>query len=90
MALVRERYADFGPTLARGKLIEPHWISVAKETLRQWMAKAGIWVSRRERKNRFSSHADLMFGIRDGSTANAHPKRGRKPERALTKQPAAG
>lgn len=50
MALVRERYADFGPTLARDKLIEPHWISVAKETLRQWMAEAGIWVSRRERK----------------------------------------
>jgi hypothetical protein len=50
--LIRERYLDFGPTLAREKLIELHNISVAKETLRQWMTEAGIWVSRRERKKR--------------------------------------
>lgn len=29
--LIRERYLDFGPTLAREKLIELHQISVAKE-----------------------------------------------------------
>ncbi|MFB2603172.1 ISNCY-like element ISRel10 family transposase, partial [Rhizobium phaseoli] len=50
--VIRERYLDFGPTLAREKLIELHRISVAKETLRQWMTEAGIWVSRRERKKR--------------------------------------
>ncbi len=50
--LIRERYLDFGPTLAREKLIELHHISVAKETLRQWMMAAGIWPSRRERKRR--------------------------------------
>lgn len=50
--LIRERYLDFGPTLAREKLIELHRISVAKETLRQWMTEAGIWISRRERKKR--------------------------------------
>jgi len=50
--LIRERYLDFGPTLAREKLIELHHISLAKETLRQWMTEAGIWVSRRERKKR--------------------------------------
>ncbi len=49
---IRERYLDFGPTLARENLIELHQISVAKETLRQWMTEAGIWVSRRERKKR--------------------------------------
>lgn len=48
--LIRERYLDFGPTLAREKLIELHRISVAKETLRQWMTEAGIWISRQERK----------------------------------------
>jgi hypothetical protein len=47
--LIRERYLDFGPTLAREKLIELHRISVSKETLRQWMTEAGIGVSRRER-----------------------------------------
>lgn len=50
--LVREHYADFGPTLAAEKLIERHRIAVSKETLRQWMIEAGIWVSRRERKKR--------------------------------------
>lgn len=49
---IRERYLDFGPTLAREKLIELHHISVAKETLRQWMTEAGIWISRQERKQR--------------------------------------
>ena len=50
--LIRERYHDFGPTLAREKLIELHQITVGKETLRQWMTEAGIWTSRRERKQR--------------------------------------
>ena len=48
--LVRERYRDFGPTLAREKLLERHQIAVSKETLRQWMTEAGIWKSRRERE----------------------------------------
>ncbi|MEY9195313.1 transposase [Sinorhizobium fredii] len=50
--LVREHYSDFGPTLAAEKLLECHRIAVSKETLRQWMMEAGIWVSRRERKKR--------------------------------------
>lgn len=50
--LIRERYHDFGPTLAREKLIELHRIAIGKETLRQWMTGAGIWTSRRERKQR--------------------------------------
>jgi len=50
--LVREHYLDFGPTLAAEKLLERHRIAVSKETLRQWMIEAGIWVSRRERKKR--------------------------------------
>ena len=36
VALVRDLYADFGPTLAREKLNELHGIRVAKETLRKW------------------------------------------------------
>lgn len=48
--LVRDRYRDFGPTLAREKLLEWHQIAVSTETLRKWMTEAGIWTSRRERK----------------------------------------
>jgi hypothetical protein len=44
IGLVRERYADFGPTLAPEKLQEYHDIRVATETLRQWMIAAGIWL----------------------------------------------
>ena len=43
--LVRERYADFGPTLAAEKLLELHGVDVARETLRKWMAGAGIWLT---------------------------------------------
>lgn len=50
--LIRDRYHDFGPTLAREKLIELHQFAIGKETLRQWMTEAGIWTSRRERKQR--------------------------------------
>jgi Helix-turn-helix domain len=50
--LVRERYADFGPTLAREKLRELHDVDVARETLRKWMAGAGIWLTRDKRRAR--------------------------------------
>ncbi|MDR7223093.1 ISNCY family transposase [Aminobacter aminovorans] len=50
VALVRERYADFGPTLAAEKLAELDGLTVSRETLRQWMSDAGIWLSRRQRR----------------------------------------
>ena len=52
LALVRARYADFGPTLAQEKLLEQHDIRIAPETLRQWMIDDGIWLTRRQRKKR--------------------------------------
>jgi transposase len=48
--LVRKLYPDFGPTLAAEKLAERHDLKVSRETLRNWMRQAGIWVSRVERK----------------------------------------
>src|ERR1019366_10176308 len=50
ITLVRERYADFGPTFAAEKLAERDDLSVSRETLRNWMRQAGIWMSRAERK----------------------------------------
>jgi transposase len=50
--LVRERYADFGPTLAREKLCELHGVHVSAETLRAWMLDAGLWTTRAERRRR--------------------------------------
>ena len=52
LAIVRERYADFGPTLAAEKLCELHGLDLGVETLRQWMIAAGIWVRRKDRLKR--------------------------------------
>jgi Winged helix-turn helix len=49
IALVREHYRDFGPTLAAEKLAERHGCTVSRETLRQWMIADGLWVDRRHR-----------------------------------------
>jgi transposase len=50
LTIIRERYADFGPTLAAEKLAEQHGLTVSRETLRQWMAGAGLWLSRKQRR----------------------------------------
>jgi hypothetical protein len=50
VTLVRERYADFGPTLAAEKLAERDGLRVSRETLRSWMADAGLWLSRKQRR----------------------------------------
>jgi len=52
LAIVRERYADFGPTLAAEKLSEVHGLDLGVETLRQWMICAGLWVRRKDRVKR--------------------------------------
>ena len=46
LSIVRERYCDFGPSLAAGKLAEHHGCSVSRETLRGWMIADGLWQDR--------------------------------------------
>ncbi|MHC1551045.1 ISNCY family transposase [Phyllobacterium sp. K27] len=50
VTLVRECYADFGPTLASEMLAERDGLRVSRETLRHWMVDAGIWLSRKQRR----------------------------------------
>ena len=52
VAIVREHYHDFGPTLAREYLMERHGITVACETLRKWMIAGGLWKDRVARRPR--------------------------------------
>ncbi len=52
MAIIRERYWDFGPTLAAEKLREVHGIAIGRETLRQWMIEDGLWLDRKQRRKR--------------------------------------
>src|ERR1700761_4758083 len=49
LSLVRERYADFGPTFAAEELAALHGCSVSRETLRKWMIADGLWIDRRHR-----------------------------------------
>jgi hypothetical protein len=49
VAILREQYADFGPTLATEKLLSRHNIVVAKETVRQLQIASGLWVPRKLR-----------------------------------------
>ncbi|WP_416171872.1 helix-turn-helix domain-containing protein [Pseudomonas aeruginosa] len=49
ISLIRRNYSDFGPTLAQEKLVECHGLKLAKETVRQIMVDAGMWVPRKQR-----------------------------------------
>jgi transposase len=50
--LVRDRYADFGPTLACEQLRERHALNLSKETLRNLMIEAGLWIPKSARSPR--------------------------------------
>ena len=49
LSLVRDRYPDFGPTMAAEKLAMQHGCSISRETLRGWMIADGLWIDRRHR-----------------------------------------
>ncbi len=40
LAIVREHYADFGPTLAAEKLAERDGVKISRETLRKWIPES--------------------------------------------------
>lgn len=50
LQLYREKYGDFGPTLASEKLWEEDQLTIHPETLRLWLKAAGLWLPRRERR----------------------------------------
>jgi transposase len=48
VARLRQRYADFGPTLAAEHLAQ-EGLAVSRETLRKWMTQAALWRPRSQR-----------------------------------------
>ena len=50
VALIRENYHDFAPTLAHEKLNECHGVSCSVETLRKWMIGEGLWQVKTRRR----------------------------------------
>jgi Winged helix-turn helix len=50
LSIIRERYSDFGPTLAAEKLREVHGIALGRERLRLWMVGGWLWLDRKQRR----------------------------------------
>lgn len=50
LALYRERYSDYGPTLFAERLSQAHDITLGVETLRRWLIQEGLWSSRGNRR----------------------------------------
>lgn len=50
MDSIREKYWDFGPTLAHEKLVENHGCKLSLATIRKEMIAEGIWKPKRRRK----------------------------------------
>jgi transposase len=74
LALYREKYADFGPTLAAEYLRSEDGQVVAVETLRRWLAQAGLWQARqrgvrhrrwRPRKEHFGEMVQMDGSLHD-------------------------
>ncbi|MDO6707008.1 helix-turn-helix domain-containing protein [Photobacterium sp. 1_MG-2023] len=66
LALLHQRYSDFGPSLAHEKLSEDHDIHVSVETLRQWMIADGLWIPHAKRKT--SLVIVVVAWVKDGMT----------------------
>lgn len=83
MRLIKDKYLDFGPTLATEKLYEINGITLSAETLRKWLIEEGIWKSKRrkevkiyQRRARRSCFGELLQG--DGSPHDWFEGRGEK------------
>ncbi|MEE9336745.1 MAG: helix-turn-helix domain-containing protein [Methylococcaceae bacterium] len=50
--LIREKYNDFGPTLAHEKLVEQHNIKLSVERVRQLMIADELWVPKQRKTKR--------------------------------------
>jgi transposase len=48
--LLKEKYEDFGPTLAHEKLSEVHGIRISRESVRKLMIVEGMWKPKRAKK----------------------------------------
>lgn len=50
--IIKENYADYGPTLTKEKLEEKHQLVLSKESIRQLMIKEGIWKAKKVKEKK--------------------------------------
>lgn len=48
--LIKQKYSDFGPTLAHEKLQEVHHLPISRESVRKLMVEEGLWKPRRAKQ----------------------------------------
>ena len=48
--LIKEKYEDFGPTLAHEKLTEVHQLKLSRESVRRIMIEEGVWKPKRAKQ----------------------------------------
>ena len=48
--MIKEKYEDFGPTLAHEKLTEEHKLQISRESVRRMMIEEGLWKPKRAKK----------------------------------------
>lgn len=72
VGLLKMKYVDFGPTLAKEMLSKHDNLKVSVETLRKWMKEEGVWKAKKrkdrkvyQRRQRRSRFGELLQG--DGS-----------------------
>jgi transposase len=78
LAIVRERYADFGPTLACEKLRELHGIVLSKETIRKLMSAVGCGFPAASVRHGFTSRATAGIALASWFRSMAAPTNGLK------------
>jgi hypothetical protein len=67
MTIIKDRYADFRPTLAAEKLREQHGLIISRETLRGWVTAGGLWLERKKRRGRvYQPRYRLISGHHQG------------------------
>lgn len=52
ISLIKDKYSDFGPTLATEKLLELDGLKISAEKVRQLMIKEGIWHGKSRKKKK--------------------------------------
>jgi len=58
VSIIKEKYYDFGPTMAWEKLTELHGIALSDETVRAIMIRHSIWKSKKRKRSEYHAWRD--------------------------------
>jgi transposase InsO family protein len=86
LSLLKEKYEDFGPTLAAEKLSSIEGLNVSAETIRKWMIESHLWIPRKKRPKQYlPRHRRACFGeLLQGDGSSHHWFGEEKPEANAT------